>query len=218
MNFKHIFIVTFGRSGSTLLSGILNSIPNVCIRGENSGVLVHLFRAVKAAKQSPSFIISSEDYPTHPWYGASDLDNDRFQQELINSFVKNILHPPKTAATIGFKEIRYVKYFISDEEFFEFLEFLRTSFERPAIIFNIRNVNDTAKSGWWKNNSDSVEVLEGAVWRFREGFQRNSDISYWVEYEKLIADLSIIEEMFNFVGADFDEKNMIRVLEKRHSY
>src|SRR5688572_1085508 len=33
----HLFIVTYGRSGSTLLQGVLNSIPGYLIRGENDG-------------------------------------------------------------------------------------------------------------------------------------------------------------------------------------
>ncbi len=39
----YLFIVTYGRSGSTLLQGILNSIPGYLIRGENRAALFHLY-------------------------------------------------------------------------------------------------------------------------------------------------------------------------------
>jgi hypothetical protein len=54
----HLFIVTYGRSGSTLLQGILNSTPGVLIRGENRGISykLHEFHriTVVTATRSPS--------------------------------------------------------------------------------------------------------------------------------------------------------------------
>ena len=47
----YIFIVTYGRSGSTLLQGILNSIPGYLVRGENRQALRHLYAFHTAAVQ-----------------------------------------------------------------------------------------------------------------------------------------------------------------------
>ncbi len=44
-----IFIVCYGRSGSTLLTRVINTIPGACIRGENANALMHLFRVYEAA-------------------------------------------------------------------------------------------------------------------------------------------------------------------------
>ena len=38
----HVFVMTYGRSGSTLLMGILNSIPGWLLRGENRHAMRHL--------------------------------------------------------------------------------------------------------------------------------------------------------------------------------
>ena len=38
----YLFVLTYGRSGSTLLQGILNSIPGYLVRGENRQILFHL--------------------------------------------------------------------------------------------------------------------------------------------------------------------------------
>lgn len=40
-----VFLVTYGRAGSTLTQKYLNSLPDVCVRGENGNLLYHLFRA-----------------------------------------------------------------------------------------------------------------------------------------------------------------------------
>ena len=39
----HVFVMTYGRSGSTLLMGILNSIPGWLLRGENRHAMRHLY-------------------------------------------------------------------------------------------------------------------------------------------------------------------------------
>jgi hypothetical protein len=44
-SFRLSFVVTYGRSGSTLLQGLLNSIPRYCIRGENYNAMFYMFRA-----------------------------------------------------------------------------------------------------------------------------------------------------------------------------
>src|SRR5687768_4449832 len=97
LNFRHAFVITYGRSGSTLLTGILNSIPKTCIRGENGGALVHIFRAVQSARSAPSFLIGAEDSPTRAWYGASSINADGLQDSLVGAFVRNVLAPPDGA-------------------------------------------------------------------------------------------------------------------------
>ena len=39
----YVFVMTYGRSGSTLLMGLLNTIPGYLIRGENDDALRFLF-------------------------------------------------------------------------------------------------------------------------------------------------------------------------------
>jgi len=33
---RYVFVVTYGRSGSTLMQGLLNALPGVLVRGESS--------------------------------------------------------------------------------------------------------------------------------------------------------------------------------------
>ena len=50
MKFDSVLIVTYGRSGSTLLQGILNSIEGCLIRGENDNFCFALYQAHQSIK------------------------------------------------------------------------------------------------------------------------------------------------------------------------
>ena len=39
----YVFVMTYGRSGSTLLMGLLNTIPGYLVRGENDDALRYLY-------------------------------------------------------------------------------------------------------------------------------------------------------------------------------
>ncbi len=73
-----VFVVTYGRSGSTLLTGILNSIPGFLIRGENRDAVHHLFLfhqtlATEKAR-GPQDKVRQR---THPFFGIGDVPLDR---------------------------------------------------------------------------------------------------------------------------------------------
>ena len=42
---RFLFVVTYGRSGSTLVQGLLNAMPGVLVRGENNLFVLPLFRS-----------------------------------------------------------------------------------------------------------------------------------------------------------------------------
>ncbi len=68
----YLFVVTYGRSGSTLVGGLLNAIPGYLIRGENDDALRHLWqyhRTLVAAKEKRTGTRSR----THPFYGIGDV-------------------------------------------------------------------------------------------------------------------------------------------------
>lgn len=47
LRYNHILIITYGRSGSTLIQGILNAIPGVRVFGENGNVFFDLYKTFK---------------------------------------------------------------------------------------------------------------------------------------------------------------------------
>ncbi|MGH3306736.1 MAG: hypothetical protein ACRDOX_03520, partial [Nocardioides sp.] len=74
----YLFVMTYGRSGSTLLQGILNSIPGYLIRGENRQVLIHVHRFHRTAVKQRALHRRAQRQrdepvgglaPTKSWYG-----------------------------------------------------------------------------------------------------------------------------------------------------
>lgn len=53
----YVFIITYGRSGSTLTQNLLNSLPGYCIRGENSNLLYFLSKAADLCKYQGNFVL-----------------------------------------------------------------------------------------------------------------------------------------------------------------
>lgn len=47
MKFNHILIITYGRSGSTLLMSLLNTVDGVLIAGENYNLCLHFLGLTK---------------------------------------------------------------------------------------------------------------------------------------------------------------------------
>lgn len=221
LRFRHIFLITYGRSGSTLLNGILNSIPGVCMRGENYGALAHLGRAVEAitkTREKANDPHMPPDTPILAFHGSTLVDPTGFRRKLVAAFVDHVLRPPSDAVAIGFKEIRFVVTQMSEAEYDQHIEFLFESFERPCILFNSRKWIDVAQSEWWRKDPHAVERIQQCEERFRRTMRLHPDSTFWVEYDRYIRDPDALRDLYAFLGAEFDRAAIERVLQVRHSY
>ena len=139
-----IFIISYGRTGSTVLQRILNTLPNACIRGENNNILMSLLKGQEAAVSARSMSHLSTE--KGPWYGAELVQPDAFAKALVSSFIETILCPPSDVVYLGFKEIRW---FLEPQEFHKLLDFISSYFPNAHFVFNTRRVEEVRKSGWW---------------------------------------------------------------------
>ena len=105
-----MFIVTYGRSGSTLLQGVLNALPGYLIRGENGGVLHDLFRYHQVITDRIEWMDargeSSLD-PTHPFYGLHAYPTQAALEGQRRLAVDTVLRPEPDTRVTGFKEVRW---------------------------------------------------------------------------------------------------------------
>lgn len=214
MNFNHLFIVTYGRSGSTLLQGILNSIPGVIVRGENAGALHGLVQSWQAAKVAQELFSSESEKSTSSWYGAASIGLDDYGRDLATSFIRNVLKPPPDARVIGFKEIRY--HMTADELVFE-LEFMRRFFPRSAFLINTRDLAATINSNKKAGHGVSVDELISADHLFREITKSPSGDVFHVHYDDYCNNPARLNPLFDFLGAHFDQDVVQKVLDVRHS-
>ena len=92
---QHVLIVTHGRTGSTLLQGILNTIDGFHIKGENKNVAFHLFQSYKSLAAATALKELDDPYsPTNPWYGSADYNLDSYSQELGEALKKTLTLKP----------------------------------------------------------------------------------------------------------------------------
>jgi hypothetical protein len=217
MNYESILVVTYGRTGSTLLQGVLNSIDGCLIRGENYGVCQGLFRSYRN-------MIKSKDHsghaPTEPWFGCQFLNEDyviEHGRELMRRVLLGDQAANNHVICYGFKETRYVN--MEPDYLFDYIDFICKLFPNPAVIFNTRALSDVVKSAWWKEKeigkiTAMLKQTEGVFSRYANEHHN----CFQITYEDTIAKTAVLERMFEFLGVHYDESNIDRVLSRPHSY
>lgn len=213
-DYRYVFVVTYGRSGSTLLMGLLNTIPGYRINGENYNALYRLYQADLAIARSLEKGRGRQHLqPTSAWHGMPRVRQRRFRDELAGSFLRHVLRPGPGDRVLGFKEIRYTKSDMPDIA--GFLEFLRHTFPQCKIIVNHRKVSDAARSAWWASDEKSLAKLEAAEERLRAIPQDSRHFHFF--YDEIDDSLDNIRALFRFLGEEVDEPAIRRTLDARHA-
>lgn len=216
----YVFVVTYGRSGSTLTQSLLNSIPGYCIRGENGNIPYFLARAANFVMSNDMYKWRREDLPKSiedrrpylqkilgqpfdPWAGAEDVDPIDFTYSMMDLFVEKILKPSYECRVSGFKEIR----FHEDPRFFQtYMGILRDTFPNARFLFQTRNHDDVAKSSWWAKHPKEIVLkeLQRAESLFKEFSEENTQNSFTISYERYAEGSSYVQEIFDFLGEPHD--------------
>jgi hypothetical protein len=213
-DYRYVFVVTYGRSGSTLLMGLLNTIAGYRVNGENYNALYRLYQADLAIARSLEKGAGRQHLrPTSAWYGTPRVRQARFRDELAGSFVRHVLRPGPGDRVLGFKEIRYTKSDMPDLE--GFLGFLRRTFPQCKIIVNHRKVSDVAKSAWWARSDQSLTKLEATEARLQA--IPTDKRHFHFHYDEIDDGLDNIRALFRFLGEEVDEPAVRRVLATRHA-
>jgi len=220
LNYKSLLIVTYGRSGSTLLQGVLNDIDGVLIKGENFNFCFSLYQSYQLlanAKLKAQNSKGNTNSPTAPWFGADDYDLEKYKKGLGKVVEELLLGDAKGICCYGFKEVRYGD--IPKIELLRYLSFLADMLPSLGIVFNTRDLDEVVKSGWWKTKkSRKTKKLLGAVEvGFREYSSMNNNC-FAITYADVVNKTKVLEELHDFIGASYDEKRIDGVLAKPHSY
>jgi SAM-dependent methyltransferase len=216
--YKFLFVVTYGRSGSTLLQGVLNSFDGYCIRGENTNPLLKIFRVWRDCRFAREQFGDSAARTADAWFGANFIDPDAFAEDMISAFKRHVLQPPEWARVIGFKEIRYMANFFAPGEFAEYFEFIDQWFPRSAFIFNSRKLSSVSRSGWWKNDPESIAELQATEPLMIAAYRRFKYKSIWLQYEDYANNAEGFRGLAEFLDEPFDLERVNNVLSTRHSF
>ncbi|MGH8893687.1 MAG: sulfotransferase [Actinomycetes bacterium] len=210
----YLFVVTYGRSGSTLLQGILSSTPGVMIRGENGGVLEELFRFHETARGHRDRLSRPGALPpSHPWWGIDGYSDETALRNMRMLVLETLLRPAADTRVIGFKEIDW-----PTDRLPEMLAFLRAMFPGARFVLNTRDLEQVAQSKWWTRRPDAPTELRAMEATFVAAIEGLGDDGYRVHYDDWVAEPSRLRGLFEWLGEEFDEDRVRAVMDVRHSY
>ena len=229
LNYKTIIIVTYGRSGSTLLQGIINSIRGVRVRGENMEFCRGLYEAWRSLYIAKTFHAKDNNisHPICPWFGADELNPDQFLHQCQTLIREQLIAGHSfPISCYGFKEIRYLHHL---DDLPDYLDFLSQVMPNCAIVFNMRSHDAvyasmlrTIRQDLQKQNDPTqtkslLDDLQRADDMFRD-YSNTHPNCYINIYEDLIQGPAKIKPLFDFLGAELNENKVNTTLNKIHSY
>ncbi|WP_238368604.1 sulfotransferase family protein [Mesobacterium pallidum] len=212
---RYVFIVTYGRSGSTLLQNLLNAIPGFEIRGENNNALLHIARAWEALDSSQTLARLREagepTDQTHPWFGGELIHPPHVARAMVRGFVNTVLKPSDDTRVSGFKEIRF---HAAGEEFEMYLDFIYRFFPNVKFIFNTRDKDAVAQSGWWKGYAPETvhRILGEAEGLYHAYMEKNPERGFHLHYDDYVGRPAKLRPLFEFLGEPFDRDMVEQVL------
>lgn len=211
---KYVFIVTYGRSGSTLLQTIVNSLPGSQIHGENMGVPFKLALAYKNAK-----IMTAEHTGPRsrdsvwPWYGADNMNVEKLGWNCAQIVYDNCLAPPESTRISGFKAIRWQT---EGNDLVASLDFLADHFKPSYFLFNIRNAEATSISGEWNDMPKKVAMDD--ITRMRneliEIAAQRAD-ALLLDFDKYTKQPDTLKQMFAFLEEPYNAAIIDTVLSRK---
>ncbi|WP_068114090.1 sulfotransferase [Tropicimonas marinistellae] len=214
---KHVFIVAYGRTGSTALMHALNCIDGACIRGENGGMIRTLAEAATLAHAARRRHAHDSAEDTRPWYGAGDIRARRFGAAIARAFTRTILAPPEGTRLTGFKEIRYASDTLTDEDFEAVLRFMLECFDDPYVIFLTRDPEQVAESAWWQTRDREavMDVLDLTVHRFRMAHEDYPDRTFMIDHGAFDTSPEGLRPLLDWLGEDVPSDVLARALLQR---
>lgn len=209
----YVFVVTYGRSGSTLLMGVLNSLPGYLVRGENRDAVHHLFLfhqtlATEKVRADPKVLRQR----THPFFGIADVPLRRSIATSRRLLLETVLRPKPDTRVTGFKEIRW-----AHPDLEEYVAWLREVFPGARFVVNTRDHADVLRSKWWADREDNDVRLAAIEDRILALARDLGDAAYRVHYDEYVADPTVLRGLVEWLGETWDEAAVRAVMERRYS-
>ena len=210
MDDKIVLICATGRSGSTTMQRIINTIPNSNICGENFGAinsLLEFYRRIKTTTvdyvpghmnpASYENIISKNVKPS--WYNSYNYSQiiQFIKMTIINMYKNN-----SNTNIWGFKEIRY------DSGNINYIKEFKELFPQTKVIIQFReNIKAQSKSGWHKQDKNAVDFLNKTTKQLIDFATQNKEWCFLTSFERMF-DKNNLRNIFNFIdcGEKYNEQ------------
>lgn len=220
MNDKIVLVCAIGRTGSTTLQLILNTIPNSNICGENNSAINSLLEFYKQVKYTRNMVNKEYSKVNNDekkeifklfqnglkpsWFNSCDFEEikQNTRNMIISMFKKN-----ENINLWGFKEIRYSGKL-------ELLKEFRELFPQTKVILNIReNIQKQSTSAWFKKDPQSFQKIKKERTEMVEFYKNNQDFCFMNTLEKMYNKQHMMQ-LFKFLDCSqyFNEDKIKRIL------
>lgn len=183
-----LLIVSVGRTGSTTLVNLFNSIPKTNICGENFNAVLKLLHCYYELREIKNAIPTSNNYNTF---------NLGFVTYHIRNLIINLFKNNSSTNLWGFKEVRWI-------ENVKMLSVFRDLFPNVKIIFNVRKDKESqSNSAFWKNMPEALKVINEQN-EIIKGYLDDNGFNYKTLYLEDFYDVNIMSSIYDFIGrADY---------------
>ena len=216
MDDKIILICATGRSGSTTMQRLINTIPNSNICGENFAAINSLLEFYRRIKNSTvnnipghmtpftyDYLIKKNVKPS--WYNSYNYNQI---VHMIKMMIINMFKKSESNNIWGFKEIRY------DMGNINYIKDFKELFPQTKVIVQIRqDLVAQSKSDWFKKDKNSIKYLIKYTNELIKFSDANKEWCYLTSFEKMF-DRNNLKNIFSFIGCgeNYDENKITEVL------
>jgi len=203
---KIVLICAIGRSGSTTLQLILNTIPNSNICGENNGAINSLLEFYKQIKYTQHMVNTEFSLLNNDerkdisnifqkrikpaWFNSCDFEQVK---QSVRNMILSMFKKNNTTNVWGFKEIRY-------NGKLELLKEFRELFPQTKVILNIReNIQKQAKSSWFEKDPTAFQKIKKETIEILAFCKNNQEFCFLNTLEKMYNKQHMIQ-LFQFIG------------------
>jgi hypothetical protein len=218
-NHKYVFVVTYGRSGSTLIQGLLNTLPRTLVRGENDLYVLPLFRAMAVAESFKlKHVAHGSRKTSSAFFGLHEIQPSEFVESTHDLMVRQLFGSvdPSTIDHVGFKEVQWNRIRPGETE--RFFTFFDQVFPGAKYVLNQREHAQVSGSGFWRKR-EKDEVMQALVRteKIHEHLRRTRpDRVYDTRYELVTSpDPAVVEKQLRglaeFVLGSCDDELLARL-------
>ena len=211
---RYVFVVTYGRSGSTILMKLINSMNGFDIKGENNGAVQHLIESVRRLDLGiERYGGSATNSVEHPWYGLNTVSFGRHVDQVRKICSEDFFPVAPGHSVGGFKEIRYFQ--IDNQAFAYHIDFL-LGFRDAKIIFLTRDKEQVVKSAWWKDRKreDVIGMVERMDHLFTEAHKQNPFKTQMFDYAQ-ITQFDDFARLASFLGGSLTEPDHAKICARK---